>query len=258
MKQETSLNSLRRGFSILEAFRVGEESLSNAEITARTGLPKSTVSRLTSVLCEMRYLLQVKGGFQIGPSVLRLGYSALAGMNIRHRARHSMQNLADRASVSASLAIRQGTDMLYIEQARGSAALTTRLTVGDRLPIAVSAIGQAYLASCSAAEITDIAVDMSASDPKTAADLVRIAAEARQQIATQGYCLSMNGWMPGVHAVAAPVLDLDTKTRMAVNCGGIALLLPEARMREEIGPAVETLASQISALPPRELVTQFG
>lgn len=260
MKPENSLNSLRRGFLILETFGAGEDSLSNAEIAARTDLPKSTVSRLTSVLCELGYLLPAPttGGFRIGPRALRLGYSALASLNIRARARQPMQALASRASVSVSLAIPQGLDMLYIEQARGAAALSTRLTVGDRLPIAVSAIGQAYLAICSEAEIAALAADLARSDPQAAAGLAEVAAEARRQIATQGYCLSMNTWVSGVHAVAAPVLDLDTKTRMAINCGGIASLLPESRLRDEIGPALENLASQVSALPPRELVAQIG
>ncbi|TDE35399.1 IclR family transcriptional regulator [Antarcticimicrobium sediminis] len=260
LKKETSLNSLRRGFLILETFGIGEDSLSNAEISARTELPKSTVSRLTSVLCNLGYLLPASaaGGFRIGPRALRLGYSALASLNIRQRARQPMQALASRASVSVSLGIRQGIDMLYVEQTRGAASLSTRLTVGDRLPIAVSAIGQAYLSICNDDEIAEIAAQLSATEPQLAADLAKTAAEARKQVATQGYCLSMNSWVSGVHAVAAPVLDLDTKTRMAINCGGVAALLPETRMREEIGPALETLASQISALPPRELIARFG
>ena len=260
MKKETSLNSLRRGFSILEAFGIGEDSLSNAEISARTELPKSTVSRLTSVLCDMGYLLPAPatGGFRIGPRALRLGYSALASLNIRQRARQPMQELASQASVSVSLGLRQGIDMLYVEQARGAAALSTRLTVGDRLPIAVSAIGQAYLSICSDGEVAEIAAQLAATEPKLAAGLADVAAEARRQVAAQGYCLSMNSWVSGVHAVAAPVLDLDTKSRMAINCGGIASLLPETRLRNEIGPALENLASQISALPSRELVAQFG
>lgn len=96
MKKGTSLNSLRCGFSILEAFKIGGDSLSNAEISARTELPKSTVSRLTSVLCDMGYGLPAPatGGFRIGPRALRLGYSALVSLNIRQRARQPMQELA--------------------------------------------------------------------------------------------------------------------------------------------------------------------
>ena len=42
-------NTLARGLSVLRAFRTSDDGLSNAEIAQRTGLPKSTVSRLTSV-----------------------------------------------------------------------------------------------------------------------------------------------------------------------------------------------------------------
>lgn len=259
MQKENSLNSLRRGFLILETFGIGEQSLSNAEITARTGLPKSTVSRLTGVLCELGYLqpASATGGFRIGAGALRLGYSALASMNIRQRARQPLQELASRASVSASLGIRQGLDMLYIEQARGAAAVTTRLTVGDRLPIFVSAIGQAYLATCDAEELAEIEALLAVNDPAAAAGLASLAEDARAQIAQHGFCLSTDSWVPGIHAVAAPVLDLDTRTRMAVNCGGLATLLPRQRIEDEIGPAIEDLARQISALPPRDLVAEL-
>ncbi|MBM3603791.1 MAG: helix-turn-helix domain-containing protein, partial [Alphaproteobacteria bacterium] len=50
--------TLARGLSVLRAFRVGDDGLSNAEIAQRTGLPKSTVSRLTFTLGHLGYLVQ--------------------------------------------------------------------------------------------------------------------------------------------------------------------------------------------------------
>lgn len=42
--------SLERGIEILRAFRPGSELLGNSEIAERTGLARSTVSRLTQTL----------------------------------------------------------------------------------------------------------------------------------------------------------------------------------------------------------------
>ena len=48
--------TLSRGLSVLRAFRPSDDGLGNAEIAARTGLPKSTVSRLTYTLQALGYL----------------------------------------------------------------------------------------------------------------------------------------------------------------------------------------------------------
>lgn len=94
------------------------------------------IDGVTTDLGALRHGLWAAGAgdrrFRIGPRALRLGYSALVSLNIRQRARQPMQDLASQASVSVSLGLRQGIDMLYVEQARGAAALSTRLTVGDR------------------------------------------------------------------------------------------------------------------------------
>ena len=48
--------TLARGLSVLRAFRPSDDGLGNAEISERTGLPKSTVSRLTFTLQSLGYL----------------------------------------------------------------------------------------------------------------------------------------------------------------------------------------------------------
>lgn len=48
--------TLARGLSVLRAFRPSNDGLGNAEIAERTGLPRSTVSRLTFTLQTLGYL----------------------------------------------------------------------------------------------------------------------------------------------------------------------------------------------------------
>ena len=45
--------SLERGIEILRAFRPGVDTLENGEISERTGLARSTVSRLTRTLVDL-------------------------------------------------------------------------------------------------------------------------------------------------------------------------------------------------------------
>src|SRR5438128_795635 len=48
----TPNRSLERGIAVLRAFRAGSSMLGNSEIAERTGLSRSTVSRLTQSLIE--------------------------------------------------------------------------------------------------------------------------------------------------------------------------------------------------------------
>ena len=48
--------ALARGLSVLRAFSPDNRPIGNAEIAARVGLPKATVSRLTFTLTELGYL----------------------------------------------------------------------------------------------------------------------------------------------------------------------------------------------------------
>ena len=64
--------SLLRGLEILRAFRPGSDVLGNAEIAERTGLPKSTVSRLTGTLLQAGFLFYSPRhrGYSLGVAVL--------------------------------------------------------------------------------------------------------------------------------------------------------------------------------------------
>ena len=66
--------SLERGLVLLRAFRVGTTSLTNAELAARTGLPRPTVSRLTRSLVDagfLRYDVNERA-YRLAPVVLSL------------------------------------------------------------------------------------------------------------------------------------------------------------------------------------------
>ena len=60
-------------------------------------LPKSTVSRLTSTLTRLGYMVQIEdsGKYRLGTATLSLGSAMLARMDVRQLARPMMQELAD-------------------------------------------------------------------------------------------------------------------------------------------------------------------
>jgi DNA-binding IclR family transcriptional regulator len=73
------VTALACGLEVLACFRSGDKTLGNLEIARRCGLPKSTVSRLTTTLKRLGYLIQIEdsGKYRLGTATLSLGSAAL-------------------------------------------------------------------------------------------------------------------------------------------------------------------------------------
>ncbi|MDT4837846.1 HTH-type transcriptional regulator TsaQ1/TsaQ2 [compost metagenome] len=142
-----ALLTVSRGLQVLRAFRGHRNPLSNAEIVARTGLPKSTVSRLTTTLMVAGFLRHAAGGrqFELGSGSLGIGHAFLESSPLVRLALPFMQALADELNVSVALAIRDQFEMLYVAYCSGKNIATLRLGVGSMLPMESTAIGRAYM-----------------------------------------------------------------------------------------------------------------
>lgn len=239
---------LMRGFAVLQAFRPGDASLSNAEIAEKTGLPRPTVSRLTLTLTVLGYLnyLPQLGRYSIGSGVVALCHTLLAHMPGRIAARPIMQDLAERTRLPVSLSMRDQFDMLYIDTARHVASPPARFDLGTRIPIDVTATGRAYLYGLPTDErealIEAIRQRTSADDwPHMRAEFDR----AFESLDRRGFCISFGGWRPDVYAVAAPVMSQDT-TVLVMNCGGPPFEVSADRLENEIGPRLAYGISQIA------------
>ena len=89
--------SLERGADILRAFRPGSATLGNTELAERSGLSKSTVSRLTQTLVRTG-LLQFDGNsraYRLAPAVLSLAHAMRTGSRVLQLAAPRMRALAE-------------------------------------------------------------------------------------------------------------------------------------------------------------------
>ena len=142
------VTALARGLDILNCYRSSPKLLGNKDLAERTGLPKSTVSRLTHTLTRLGYLVYdpAMSKYRLGPETLALGSLMLSKLNARELARPHMQELADFSQGMVSLGMRSQLHMIYVENRRSETALTLSLDVGSRIPIATTAMGRAYIA----------------------------------------------------------------------------------------------------------------
>ncbi|MEW9898323.1 IclR family transcriptional regulator [Chitinivorax sp. PXF-14] len=243
------VTALARGLDILRCFTVGDRALSNGDIARRTGLPKSTVSRLTYTLTQLGYLHPAQGnGYRIGPSVLSLGYVAASSLRIRELVRPLMQDLADYSNALVSLAARDRLDMIYLENCRSRSSVTLRLDVGMHMPIATTSIGRAFLAGLPNTERSYIMEKLKArAGDRWQEQEIGIRA-AMEDYARRGFCLSIGEWKRDVNSVAVPLIVPELSDVVVFSCGGPGFSIRPRQLTEDLGPRLVYLAQHVAAL----------
>jgi DNA-binding IclR family transcriptional regulator len=243
------VTALARGLEVLACFRSGDKVLGNLEIAKRCALPKSTVSRLTSTLKRLGYLIQVEdsGKYRLGTATLSLGSAMLARLDVRKLARPMMQELADFSDSMVALGTRDRLSMLYIEGCRSSAALTLSLDVGSRIPLATSAIGRAWLAVASERERDDVLERVEELDEVAWPKIRDGIAASVEDHRTLGVTCSFGEWQKDVNGIARAFQPGGSLPVMAINVGGPSSSLSREYLLGEVRPRLLALVERLSS-----------
>ena len=232
------VSALARGLRVLSCFRSGDELLGNHEIARRSGLPKSTISRLTYTLTKLGYLHYVPDSvkYRLGTATLALGSAMLARMDVRRLARPMMQELANFSRGMVSLGMRERVNMIYIENCRSQSALTLSLDVGSRIPLATTAMGRAYIAILSEPEREELMEQIRAQDETTWPKIRAGVEKSLEQYRKLGCCGSFGDWQKDVNAIAVGFNPGRGLAPLSINCGGPAFQLSAEFLLEEVRP----------------------
>lgn len=241
--------ALVRGLQILRAFGPNDTSLGNLELMERTGLPKSTVSRLTYTLAGLGYLIynDVLGRYSLGSSAVAIGYSALSANPIVHLSRPLMQKIADDTGAAVALGARDQAEMVYLASCRSESLVTLRLNIGSRLPLWKSGMGLAYLVGLTDDERAELKGRFRWVEQGDWFAVERTLDCALAEYAEHGYITAFGTWHSYVRAVGVPLRPRDGSPTLAFTCGGIAEIIAEAAVQEKIGPALVNLVAKIEA-----------
>lgn len=242
--------TLERGLQVLRAFRAERKPLTNAELMRRTGLSRSSMSRLTCTLVNLGYLRRASGGqgLELAVGGLDIGYAYVQANPVTQRVHPLMQGLADRLDVSVALAVPNGLDMLYIACRTSAQIATLRLDVGSLLPMGATAIGRAWLwALPQQQRQSQLQAIAREAGPQAPALLQRIG-QAFDELDRHGVCTAMGEYQHDAYGIALPLRVGSSDTLMALNCGAVGMASDPAAIRTRIAPELKRLAREIQAL----------
>lgn len=114
-------------------------------LTDRIGLTRSTTHRLAAALVERNFLRLGAKGYELGAKLLQLGAVARNHLSLPALARPHLEDLARDQADAVNLAVREGGDICYVDQVRGSRRIEIRSVIGERRPLASTGLGRAML-----------------------------------------------------------------------------------------------------------------
>jgi DNA-binding IclR family transcriptional regulator len=242
------IEALARGLDVLRAFQPGDGLLGNQEIAQRTGLPKSSVSRLTYTLTTLGYLTYSERmeKYQLGSGVLALGYAFVSNLAIRQIAKPLMQELANNTGTSVGLSDRDRLKMIYVEYCSPTNVMAFRHEVGDRVSLATGSAGRAYLAALPEDEREFFFRHLEKKDPQAWPHTHQGLMDSLQHYQAQGFCYSYGDWNPDVNGISVP-LTLGKNTIYCFNAGGPAYRLSRDFLEQEVAPMLKNMVRNIEA-----------
>ena len=242
---------LARGLKILALFGRARPRVTPPEMARELDIPRSTVHRLVATLEAMGFLRRVDGAgaYELGPAILTIGFEYLGSLDIVQLSEPALAHLHEETGLSAHLAMRNGTEIVYLSRHARRATAFSNVTVGTSLPAHATSMGRMMLADLSPAELRALygrAPLRAYTDetPTTLAALEVMLIEDRRR----GYVIGTSLFERGVTSVAAPVRDRTGRTVAAINVTAVGAVLDRGYLHGELKERVLTAAGEISAM----------
>src|SRR5438067_1570988 len=117
------IQSLDRGLQVLRAFNRERPRCTLSEIAAQIGLSRAVARRSLLTLQHLGYVAAQGRHFFLTPRVLELGYSYLSSLDLTELAHEAMEQLSQRVGESCSMAVLDGSEIVYVARVAGRRAV---------------------------------------------------------------------------------------------------------------------------------------
>ena len=247
-----TVESLKKGLDILQAFTSEKPYLKLQEITKATGLPKATAYRLLKTLIEHDYVhyFSDSATFHLGPKVMSLGFSSLSALDLTEVAQPYLEDLSKRIDQNVNLGILDGIDIVYVIRIKKRRIIGINLQVGSRLPAHNTAIGQALLAFLSPAGLESF--NKKLSENRERAEQIgangQILLKKLTQVREQGYALSDGEFAIELRSISVPVFKNKGEVEAAINVPVHSQLCSRETLVNDYLPSLMEVAKTLSQL----------
>jgi len=245
------VEALGHGLGLLECWRGADVWLTNSALAERSGLTRSTVSRLTAVLVDLGYLARDPdqgNRLRLTVSTLGLGFgSALAAAAVS-MVKPELAKLARELDVYAALGIRRDDKIQILENvASPFHPDAVVMDVGGLLPVCRSASGLAAMSALSEREASPLIGRLRSHYGERWESVQRYMDRKRHEYSRNGYCTSVAILSQDVGAIAVPIMRARSNDIFVLACGMRAPDFYPERVERTIAPRLLNAAEVLTA-----------
>lgn len=244
------VSALGHGIALLECWHDRDVWLTNADLSERSGLRKSTVSRLASVLVGLGYLSRdkLRGRLRLTAKTLELGFGSAFASEPVGGIRPELARLATDLDVYASLGIRRVDKVQVVDNVASPLHPdAVPMDVGGLLPICRSASGLAVLSALPEAEAVPLMERLRAYYGARWQAMQSQLNRTKEEYSSKGYCTAIASLSRNVAAVAVPILPYGGDDIFVLGCGMPAVDFYRERVEQEIVPEMLRVAQDLQA-----------
>jgi len=248
--------AVERALAMLEAVAQEPEGLSNAEISRKLQIPKSSASYILRTLVTRAYLNRDDdtGKYRVGLKILSLSRGALSGLDVREVALPIMRHLTERTGLTCHLAILDGPEAVYIEKVEPQGFLRVDTWVGRRMRVHATSVGKALVAHIPQEQLEKIIAEsgMERRTPKTITTMPRLLKEL-EKVRAQGYAVDDEENNLGARCLGAPIFNQSGAIEASLGLSGTINQVNAhtmARIVEALKDAARHVSMQLGYRPP--------
>ena len=255
-RDESPSVAVERALGMLEAVAQEPEGLSNAEISRKLAIPKSSASYILRTLVKRGYLNRDvhNGKYRVGLKILSLSRGALSGIDVREVALPIMRHLSEKTGLTCHLAILDGPEAVYIEKVEPQGFIRMDTWVGRRMRVHATSVGKALAAHVPPEQLEQILAEraLERRTPKTITSVARLHKEL-EKVRTLGYAVDDEENNLGARCVGAPVFNQHGAIEASLGLSGTihqvnAQTMP--RIVEALKDAARHISIQLGYRPP--------
>ena len=231
-------------FDIIEAIqRLDGGTLK--EIADHVGMPSSTAHAYLSTLKEEGYVIKRDNTYELSLKFLEHGSYVQRSNELMEISQRPLEELTQKSGELASLVVEERGHCVRLDLKSCGTALKISTHAGDRFPMHCHASGKAILAYLPEDDVEAIlehhglppATEHSITDPD-------VLFEELATIRDRGYALNDQESVPGLRAVASPILREGTPLG-AVSISGPAHRISDSKLQNGLLELVQSTANEI-------------
>ena len=239
--------SLARGLLVIQAFSERRLQLSISQLSRRTALSRASVRRCLHTLSKLGFAGTDDGrSFYLRPRVLALGHSYLSSMPLATAAQPILEHLSQILHESCSIALLDGTEIVYVARAHVTRIMAIDLGVGTRLPAFCTSMGRVLLANLPPDELETVLpkIAFTRYTDRTVSSVEKLR-QVLMTVRREGHAIIDQELELGLRSMAVPVRNPAGRVVAAINVGAHGQRVSIQDMRTRFLPYLHAAAQEL-------------